>query len=79
MYVVLLLRLPVRCDMKKEGKKRKLTGTNNKQQPFNAFLAGFGATVGQFVLAAGLRVQTDGGNRGEFGSVGHERWVCFLL
>jgi len=27
-------------------------------QPFNAFLSGFGAAVGQFVLTASLRMQT---------------------
>ncbi|KAL9016107.1 MAG: hypothetical protein Q9185_006543 [Variospora sp. 1 TL-2023] len=48
--------------------------------PFNAFLAGFGATVGQFVLTAGLRMQTDAGNRkrGEFENVGCERSANML-
>ena len=42
-------------------------------QPFNAFLSGFGATVGQFVLTASLRIQTNPENRREFESVSHER------
>ena len=37
-------------------------------QPFNAFLAGFSATVGQFVLTASLRIQTNPANRKEFQS-----------
>ncbi|KAI9669446.1 MAG: oligosaccharyltransferase complex subunit epsilon [Alyxoria varia] len=34
--------------------------------PFNAFLSGFSATVGQFVLTASLRIQTNPQNRAEF-------------
>ncbi|KAK6505388.1 oligosaccharyltransferase complex subunit epsilon [Arthrobotrys musiformis] len=41
--------------------------------PFNAFLAGFGATVGQFVLTASLRIQTNPANKTEFSSVSPER------
>ena len=41
--------------------------------PFNAFLAGFIATVGQFVLCAGLRTQTNTINRSEFPQVSPER------
>jgi len=41
--------------------------------PFNAFLAGFGATVGQFVLTASLRMQTNAANKGEFSEVSPER------
>ncbi|MCJ1272587.1 oligosaccharyltransferase complex subunit epsilon [Puttea exsequens] len=41
--------------------------------PFNAFLSGFGATVGQFVLTASLRIQTNPENKEEFRSVSHER------
>lgn len=41
--------------------------------PFNAFLAGFGATVGQFVLTASLRMQTDPANKSEFSTVSPER------
>ncbi|KAG9248871.1 DAD family-domain-containing protein [Calycina marina] len=41
--------------------------------PFNAFLSGFGATVGQFVLTASLRIQTNVENRKEFGAVSPER------
>lgn len=32
--------------------------TNKSVQPFNAFLSGFSAAVGQFVLTASLRMQT---------------------
>jgi len=41
--------------------------------PFNAFLSGFSATVGQFVLTASLRIQTNGQNKAEFVSVSPER------
>jgi len=41
--------------------------------PFNAFLSGFSATVGQFVLTASLRIQTNGLNKAEFSSVSPER------
>ncbi|KAI9849214.1 MAG: oligosaccharyltransferase complex subunit epsilon [Thelocarpon superellum] len=50
--------------------------------PFNAFLAGFSATVGQFVLTedeaytiapASLRIQTNPENKAEFESVSDER------
>lgn len=45
------------------------------KQPFNAFLSGFSATVGQFVLTASLRIQTNPENEGEFGgSISHERY-----
>ena len=43
------------------------------QQPFNAFLAGFSATVGQFVLTASLRIQTNPENKSEFKSISQER------
>lgn len=46
-----------------------------KSQPFNAFLSGFSATVGQFVLTASLRMQTNPENKTEFGSISHERYV----
>jgi oligosaccharyltransferase complex subunit epsilon len=42
-------------------------------QPFNAFLSGFSATVGQFVLTASLRIQTNPENKSEFESISHER------
>lgn len=42
-------------------------------QPFNAFLSGFSATVGQFVLTASLRIQTNPENKAEFESTSHER------
>jgi len=45
------------------------------QQPFNAFLSGFSATVGQFVLTASLRIQTDPENSKEFKSISPERYV----
>ncbi|KAH8814999.1 putative Dolichyl-diphosphooligosaccharide--protein glycosyltransferase subunit DAD1 [Xylogone sp. PMI_703] len=41
--------------------------------PFNAFLSGFAATVGEFVLTASLRIQTNTENKAEFGSVSPER------
>ncbi|KAF2253482.1 defender against death DAD protein [Trematosphaeria pertusa] len=41
--------------------------------PFNAFLSGFSATVGQFVLTASLRMQTNPENKAEFESISHER------
>ncbi|KAK5133291.1 hypothetical protein LTR08_008025 [Meristemomyces frigidus] len=41
--------------------------------PFNAFLSGFSATVGQFVLTASLRVQTNPENKAEFENTSHER------
>ncbi|KAG0633006.1 DAD family-domain-containing protein [Tuber brumale] len=41
--------------------------------PFNAFLAGFSATVGQFVLIASLRMQSNPANKPEFSSVSPER------
>ncbi|MDI1488289.1 MAG: oligosaccharyltransferase complex subunit epsilon [Ramalina farinacea] len=49
--------------------------------PFNAFLSGFSATVGQFVLTASLRIQTNPENEGEFGgTISHERaFADFVL
>ncbi|MCJ1378162.1 oligosaccharyltransferase complex subunit epsilon [Xylographa soralifera] len=47
--------------------------------PFNAFLAGFSATVGQFVLTAGLRMQTNPENKTEFSTVSPERSVTSFL
>ncbi|KAI1499136.1 defender against death DAD protein [Biscogniauxia marginata] len=41
--------------------------------PFNAFLSGFSATVGQFVLTASLRIQTNEANKSEFPAVSEER------
>ncbi|KAI0069167.1 defender against cell death 1 [Artomyces pyxidatus] len=41
--------------------------------PFNAFLSGFGSTVGQFVLTASLRSQVNPENRGLFKDVSPER------
>ncbi|CAK4031850.1 defender against death DAD [Lecanosticta acicola] len=41
--------------------------------PFNAFLAGFSATVGQFVLTASLRIQTNPENKADFERISHER------
>ncbi|CAG8560465.1 6008_t:CDS:2 [Acaulospora morrowiae] len=41
--------------------------------PYNAFLAGFISTVGSFVLAANLRIQTNPENSGEFKGVSPER------
>ncbi|XWW93430.1 hypothetical protein V2A60_001363 [Cordyceps javanica] len=52
--------------------------------PFNAFLSGFSATVGQFVLAISLRIQTASTDKSEFPSVSPERAfadfvVCSLI
>lgn len=52
--------------------------------PFNAFLSGFSATVGQFVLTASLRMQTTEANKSDFPSVSPERAfadyiVCSLI
>ncbi|KEY70643.1 hypothetical protein S7711_02246 [Stachybotrys chartarum IBT 7711] len=41
--------------------------------PFNAFLSGFCATVGQFVLTISLRIQSTEANKTEFPSVSPER------
>ncbi|KAF8477188.1 DAD family-domain-containing protein [Kalaharituber pfeilii] len=41
--------------------------------PFNAFLSGFAATVGQFVLTASLRIQSHAANKSEFPEVSPER------
>ncbi|KAI9453200.1 DAD family-domain-containing protein [Lactarius psammicola] len=41
--------------------------------PFNAFLAGFASTVGQFVLTASLRSQVNSVNRALFKDVSPER------
>ncbi|KAK7719677.1 oligosaccharyltransferase complex subunit epsilon [Diaporthe eres] len=43
------------------------------KDPFNAFLAGFAATVGQFVLTVSLRMQTDEQNKSDFPKVTPER------
>jgi DAD family len=47
-------------------------------KPFNAFLSGFSATVGQFVLTASLRIQTTEANKKDFPSVSPERYVPTL-
>ncbi|PRT54697.1 Dolichyl-diphosphooligosaccharide--protein glycosyltransferase subunit dad1 [Wickerhamiella sorbophila] len=44
--------------------------------PFNAFLGGFSATVGQFVLLAALRTQVNPENKEEFRKVSPERAFC---
>ena len=44
-----------------------------REQPFNAFLSGFSACVGQFVLTASLRIQTNPENKASFESISHER------
>ncbi|PAV21127.1 defender against death DAD [Pyrrhoderma noxium] len=41
--------------------------------PFNAFLAGFASTVGQFVLTASLRSQVNPENKQNFSDVSPER------
>uniref|UniRef100_A0A8H7TL71 Dolichyl-diphosphooligosaccharide--protein glycosyltransferase subunit OST2 n=1 Tax=Bionectria ochroleuca TaxID=29856 RepID=A0A8H7TL71_BIOOC len=57
---------------------------SNFSTPFNAFLSGFGATVGQFVLTISLRIQTTEANKSEFPQVSPERSfadfiVCSLI
>ncbi|KAF1840605.1 defender against death DAD protein [Cucurbitaria berberidis CBS 394.84] len=48
--------------------------------PFNAFLSGFSATVGQFVLTVSLRMQTNPENKADFESISHERsFADFVL
>ncbi|KAI8138318.1 DAD/Ost2 [Fennellomyces sp. T-0311] len=41
--------------------------------PYNAFLAGFISTVGSFVLAVNLRIQTNSENKSTFSSISPER------
>ncbi|GJN90749.1 hypothetical protein Rhopal_003763-T1 [Rhodotorula paludigena] len=41
--------------------------------PFNAFIGGFAATVGQFVLLGALRIQCNPDNKSTFPSVSPER------
>ncbi|KAI9301648.1 DAD/Ost2 [Cunninghamella echinulata] len=41
--------------------------------PYNAFLAGFISTVGSFVLAANLRIQTNPQNKDSFKTISPER------
>jgi len=41
--------------------------------PFNAFLSGFAATVGQFILTASLRIQMNKANEKEFKTISTER------
>jgi hypothetical protein len=49
-------------------------------KPFNAFLSGFSATVGQFVLTASLRIQTNPENKADFENISHERaFADFVL
>ncbi|KAL2161463.1 hypothetical protein VTH06DRAFT_8025 [Thermothelomyces fergusii] len=47
--------------------------------PFNAFLSGFAATVGQFVLTASLRIQTTEANKGDFPVVSPERLILHFF
>jgi len=53
----------------------RLTDNDITIQPFNAFLSGFSATVGQFVLTVSLRMQTNPENKADFESISHERYV----
>ncbi|KAI8070684.1 DAD/Ost2 [Gongronella butleri] len=41
--------------------------------PYNSFLAGFISTVGSFVLAVNLRIQTNAQNKDQFTTVSPER------
>ncbi|EIE81112.1 hypothetical protein G6F57_008736 [Rhizopus arrhizus] len=52
--------------------------------PYNAFLGGFISTVGSFVLAANLRIQTNPTNKDSFKTISPERAfadfvVCSIL
>ncbi|KAG2195989.1 DAD/Ost2 [Mucor mucedo] len=52
--------------------------------PYNAFLGGFISTVGSFVLASNLRIQTNTENKDEFKTISPERAfadfaVCNLI
>ncbi|CAM0137666.1 Dolichyl-diphosphooligosaccharide-protein glycosyltransferase subunit dad1 [Umbelopsis sp. WA50703] len=52
--------------------------------PYNAFLAGFISTVGSFVLAANLRIQTNAQNSPDFKGISPERAfadfaICSIL
>lgn len=47
--------------------------------PFNAFLAGFAATVGQFVLALSLRLQSDPKLQATDGKNCQGRYVNWLI
>lgn len=55
------------------GSRGQTQADSTDYQPFNAFLSGFSATVGQFVLTASLRIQTNPENRKEFESISDER------
>jgi len=41
--------------------------------PYNAFLAAFASTIGQFVLTASLRTQVNPINRSQFGTISPQR------
>ncbi|KAK0528042.1 oligosaccharyltransferase complex subunit epsilon [Tilletia horrida] len=47
--------------------------------PFNSFIAGFASTVGQFVLAASLRIQANTANTSDFPKVSPERAFADFL
>ncbi|KAL9936360.1 hypothetical protein V8E36_004428 [Tilletia maclaganii] len=47
--------------------------------PFNSFIAGFASTVGQFVLAASLRIQANTANSSDFPKVSPERAFADFL
>ncbi|CAD6890999.1 unnamed protein product [Tilletia controversa] len=47
--------------------------------PFNSFISGFAATVGQFVLAASLRIQANAANASDFPKVSPERAFADFL
>ncbi|KAK0546262.1 oligosaccharyltransferase complex subunit epsilon [Tilletia horrida] len=47
--------------------------------PFNSFISGFASTVGQFVLAASLRIQANPANTSDFPKVSPERAFADFL
>jgi hypothetical protein len=57
------------------GRNERFADNDISLQPFNAFLSGFSATVGQFVLTVSLRMQTNPENKADFESISHERYV----
>lgn len=55
------------------GFETNMFANTSLSQPFNAFLSGFSACVGQFVLTASLRMQTNTENKADFENISHER------
>lgn len=60
-------RMDLDLDPRSELSLDLLTNYILQFQPFNAFLSGFSAAVGQFVLTASLRMQTSDSGSGSGG------------